>query len=147
MTVTIMEAFTFSIRKQILSGGCSCFAVPKYLYATNIYSEYETWDIRSNREDILNFFRQYGIRFVILSFTAETHIPSVQTLRALVQDEDKFSLLKKFPVINDDYGNGDISIYLFKESESMAGPSELEIPMPTLGKTVKILMQDAPAGR
>ena len=140
-------SFTFSIRKHDPQRRMFVFRSSKYLYATNIYSEYETWDIRTSKEDIVDFFRKYGIRFVVLSFNSETHLPPVKNLRALVEDRDKFSLVKKFPVTNSDCGKGEVSVYLFKESPSAVQAGELEIPMPTLGKTIKIRLKDKPANR
>jgi hypothetical protein len=129
---------TFSLRKNDPERRTFLFRSSKYLYATNIFSDYETWQVRTAKEEIVNFFNKYGIRYVILSFATESHLPAVQFLRELVQEDEDFILLKQFSVINWLYGEGKVALYSYRNAEPLTPGTELEIPMPTLGKTIKI---------
>lgn len=129
---------TYALRKNDPERRTFLFRSSKYLYATNIFSDYETWNVRPGKNEIMEFFKKYGIRYVILSFTTESHIPAVQLLRELVKVEENFVLVKRFSVVNWLYGSGEVALYAYKGAGPLAPGTELEIPMPTLGKTIKI---------
>jgi hypothetical protein len=62
----------------------------------------------------------------------------VQLFRELVKEDENFVLLQQFFVVNWLYGSGDVAVYSYKGAEPLAPGTELEIPMPTLRKTIKI---------
>jgi hypothetical protein len=134
--------FTFSVRKYDKNRQAFVFRSSKYLFAHNIVSEYGLWNIRNSKEEIINFLKKYNIKYIIMSFSTEDDLPVIRMLRDLVKEEERFKFLKRFYVINKDYGRGYIYVYLFKETSPKNIDREIEIPMPSLGKTIKIKLKD-----
>jgi hypothetical protein len=128
----------FSLRKNGPNRKIYLFRTSKYFYATNILSQYETKNIISEKNDILSFLKKYGIRYIILSHNVDMTMISSKNLRELISENNNFILLKIFYVNSNDDTNGYISVYYYKEGKPLASGTEIEMQMPTIGKTIKI---------
>ena len=130
-----------SLRKNDPRRKIYLFRTSKYLYTTNIMPQYETRIISSEKYNIIMFLKKYGIRYITLSCNYDNTIISSENLRKMIKEDRDFILLKQFYVNNNDGRDGYVSVYYYKEGIPLASGTELEIPMLTIGKTIRIQLK------
>ncbi|MCL6622716.1 MAG: glycosyltransferase family 39 protein [Syntrophobacterales bacterium] len=141
-------AITFAARKADPERRIFFFRSSKFLFATAIFPSYAFWQIRNDEKDIKDFFKKYGIRFILINFLAqpeEENISVIQVLRDMLQHDPDFRLVKKFPIVYQmDHGGeiysrqGDLLLYTYLQAPPLPANLDLEIPMPSIGKTITI---------
>lgn len=127
------------------------FRSTKFLYAIAIFPHYALWEIRTKEEEIKEFFRTYGIRYICIHFLPVPDwekLPALSTLRTMMLTDPDFALVKKFPMVFHIDNGGDLArhqgellLYEYRKATPVPLDLDLELPMPSIGKTITIRLR------
>lgn len=144
-------ALVFATRKADPDRRLYLFRSNKFLYAIAIFPHYALWEIRTKDEEIKEFFRKYGIRYICIHFMPVADwekLPALSTLRTMMLTDPDFVLVKKFPIVFQlDHGGdpsrqqGELLLYEYRKATSVPLDLDLELPMPSIGKTITIRLR------
>ncbi len=131
----------FSLRKFDPQRRIYLFRTSKFFYSAAITKEYGVWSFIDNKAQIIEFLKKYCIKYIIVSHRSEKDIQAAKEFQSLINDNNVVDLIGKFKITANytppNY-SGEIRIYSFKGATDKPLNNELEIPMPSMGKTIKI---------
>ena len=130
----------YSLRKFDPERRIFLFRSSKMFYAGAFITKYAHWEIINKKADMVDYFKRYGIRYIVLSYITDGNDDS-KTLRELITEDQNFVLVDKFAIIKNHLLDGFVNLYLYKGTEPLTHEKELDIPMPILNRFIKIKLK------
>jgi hypothetical protein len=128
--------FVFFLRA--LDPGRRFIVLRKVLYADDIRQGAGSEELLHSKEEILNAFREYGVRVAVVSQNLGVRFDSQRVLRAELSSND-FNLLQRFPIVTNEPNWRGESLLLY-ENKNWSPPTGgmLRIRMLTLPHDIEI---------
>ena len=114
----------FHIRKHDIDRKLIILRGGKILVSTNIVPKYGISYNANNQQDIINIFKDYGIKYIIVEDKDIEDISIYKILRNLLKDRNKFNMINKISIDSNKarYKDMNLLIYEYKESIKRENP-------------------------
>lgn len=139
--------FIFWVRKFDASKRWIVLRGDKLLASSVLSHTYKLKVHINSADEIYRLFRKYGTTYVVVEERDTSGIPIFSILRDLLKGP-QFRLVKKIPVESDDYYLRGQNLLIYERVEKPDLPKgELVIPLPIVGKTLRLPIEELAADR
>lgn len=133
--------FVFFVRKHDPEGQALVLRADK-LFTTSRMNELNVDDRIDRPEQIYEFLRTYGVRFVVLEDTE--YPPGPLTWLRDELRTNRFTLAERIPVASNDRRLQDtaVNVYEFTEPTTVSPLAKLSLNIPLIGETIEVKLRD-----